>query len=451
MAGLPDLSRKAGVVTGDDVRKLFEYARKNKFAIPAINVTSSSTVVATLEAARNLQSPIILQMSSGGSQFIAGKGLKIKDGGPKQEMIQGSIAAAHFIRSIAPSYEIPVILHTDHCHPKDIAWLDGLLEADIKHNNDYHEQIAGYQALYSSRLAKYKEDLASAKDATKSDIEAKIQALSEKFDPILKNYNQDAKEPLFSSHMIDFSEMADNANIEETKKRLQKSKEAGTWLEMEIGITGGEEDGVDNEKADRKKLYTNPQDIWGVYQSLSEVSPDFSIAAAFGNVHGVYTPGAVKLRPWLLGKHQKYVKAKLQNPTAEDIPGAVVPDKPDDMDPTDDSSDEDPEKKNPIFLVFHGGSGSAKEEFQTGIKHGVVKVNIDTDTQFSYTKPVRDWMVTNEERLELPVGTKKNPKGEPNKKLFDPRAWLREGEKGMKARVEQALKDFNADGKWSTS
>ncbi|RYP68547.1 hypothetical protein DL769_005499 [Monosporascus sp. CRB-8-3] len=385
----PQLNRTKGVIVGDDVRTLFEYARKHKFAIPAINVTSSSTTVAALEAAQNLKAPIILQVSSGGSAFFAGKGVKL---GKHEAMVQGSVAAAHFIRLIAPSYGVPVVLHSDHCHPEDLPWLDGMLDADIAHKGEKGE-------------------------------------------------------PLFSSHMIDLSELADKENIKTTRQYLEKSVEAGTWLEMEIGVTGGEEDG---KKGGDKKLYTNPKDIWAVYSQLSEESNNFSIAAAFGNVHGVYKPGAVKLRPWLLGKHQKYIKAKLEKGANADVEGAEIPDE-QDLHPDPEDPNEDPEKKNPVFFVFHGGSGSAKEEFLTAIGHGVVKVNLDTDMQFAYCDAVRDYMVYNLQRLETPVGTRKDPNGPPNKNLFDPRKWMREAEVSMRKRVEMALNDFNAAGKWETS
>lgn len=387
----PQLNRTKGVIVGDDVRTLFEYARKHKFAIPAINVTSSSTTVAALEAAQNLKAPMILQVSSGGSAFFAGKGVKL---GKHEAMVQGAVAAAHFIRSIAPSYGVPVVLHSDHCHPEDLPWLDGMLDADIAHK-------------------------------------------------------EEKGEPLFSSHMIDLSELEKEENISTTEKYLQKSVKAGTWLEMEIGITGGEEDGKNNE-GKNSALYTDPEVIYEIYHRLLKISPNFSIAAAFGNVHGVYKPGAVKLRPWLLGKHQKYVKGKLEKGHEADVPGAVIPDE-EDLQPEKDDPNEDPEKKNPVFFVFHGGSGSAKEEFLTAIGHGVVKVNLDTDMQFAYCDAIRDYMVYNLQRLEKPVGTKKDPNGPPNKSLFDPRKWLREAEVSMRKRVEVALEDFNTAGKWETS
>jgi len=356
--GILDLGIPTGVITGDHVLKLFQYAQEKQFAIPAINVTSSSTIVATLEAARDAKSPIILQISQGGAANFAGKGVS-NDG--QKSSIAGSVAAAHFIRSLAPSYGIPVVLHTDHCAHKLLPWLDGMLDAD-----EAYFKVHG--------------------------------------------------EPLFSSHMIDLSEEPKDQNIATTKKYLQRAAPMKQWLEMEIGITGGEEDGVDNSGVDNQKLYTQPADIWDVYRELSSVSPYFSIAAAFGNVHGVYAPGGVHLHPELLGKHQEFVREQLKT-----------------------------ESKKPIFLVFHGGSGSSKEEFNTAIGFGVVKVNLDTDLQYAYLEGIRDYILTKKDYLLTQVG---NPEGDkkPNKKYFDPRVWIREGEKTMAVRVKIALQDFNTAG-----
>ncbi|KAA8566893.1 hypothetical protein MFRU_007g00540 [Monilinia fructicola] len=352
------LSRKSGVIVGDDVLKLFNYAQEHNFAIPAINVTSSSTVVATLEAARDAKSPIILQMSQGGAAYFAGKGVA---NGNQEASIAGGIAGAHYIRALAPAYGIPVVLHTDHCAKKLLPWLDGLLDADEK-------------------------------------------------------YFKEHGEPLFSSHMIDLSEEEVDYNIKTTAEYLKRAAPMKQWLEMEIGITGGEEDGVDNEDVDNNSLYTQPEDILAIYQALSPISPYFSIAAGFGNVHGVYKPGNVKLRPELLGKHQAHVKQAI-------------------------GSKED----KPVFLVFHGGSGSSKQEFLDAISYGVVKVNLDTDMQFAYLTGIRDYVLKNKDYLLTPVG---NPEGpdKPNKKKFDPRVWVREGEKTMSQRLAEGLKDFNTAG-----
>jgi len=358
MGATDDLSRKSGVITGDDVFKLFKHAQANKYAIPAINVTSSSTVVGALEAARDKKSPIILQTSQGGAAYFAGKGVS-NDG--QAASIGGAIAAAHYIRSVAPLYGVPVILHSDHCAKKLLPWLDGMIDAD-------------------------------------------------------EAYFKEHGEPLFSSHMIDLSEEPVEWNIETTAKYLKRCAPIKLFLEMEIGITGGEEDGVNNESVDNASLYTQPEDIYEIHKTLSAISPFFSIAAGFGNVHGVYKPGNVQLHPELLSKHQNYVKEKT---------GA--------------------KDDKPVFLVFHGGSGSTKEEFKQAISYGVVKVNLDTDLQWAYLLGIRDYVLNKKDYIMTQVG---NPDGEdkPNKKFYDPRVWVREGEKTMSTRVSEALVDFNTAG-----
>ncbi|KAK1769043.1 fructose-bisphosphate aldolase 1 [Phialemonium atrogriseum] len=357
---LKELNLKPGVIYGDDVLKLFQYAKAHGFALPAINVTSSSTAAAALEAARNAKSPIIIQTSQGGAAYFAGKG--IKDSAEKREAsVAGAIAAAHYIRSVAPHYGIPVVLHTDHCAKKLLPWLDGMLDED-------------------------------------------------------ERFFKEHGTPLFSSHMIDLSEESVEENIETTAKYLKRAAPMKQWLEMEIGITGGEEDGVNNEDVDNNSLYTQPEDIWAIYERLSKESPYFSIAAGFGNVHGVYKPGNVKLHPELLGKHQAFVREKL-------------------------GSKDD----KPVFFVFHGGSGSSVDEFRTAISFGVIKVNLDTDLQWAYTVGIRDYMTANIDYLKTQVG---NPEGadKPNKKKYDPRVWVRKGEETMRDRVAVALEDFNAAG-----
>lgn len=354
----PRLNHLAGVIYGDDVKNLFKYAQEKNFAIPAINVTSSSTAVAALEAAKKANAPIILQVSQGGAAYFAGKGIDNKN---QEASIAGAVAAAHYIRAVAPVYGIPVVLHTDHCAKKLLPWLDGMLAEDEKWFKQHGE-------------------------------------------------------PLFSSHMIDLSEEEVKENIETTAKYLKRAAPMKQWLEMEIGITGGEEDGVNNESVDNNSLYTQPEDIYEIYKTLSPISPYFSIAAGFGNVHGVYKPGNVKLHPELLSKHQKYVAEKAGT-----------------------------KDEKPVFLVFHGGSGSSKKEFQDAISYGVVKVNLDTDLQYAYTEGIRDYMINKKDYVSTQVG---NPDGEdkPNKKYYDPRVWVREGEKTMTKRVEEALKDFNTAG-----
>ena len=355
--GLDFLSKQTGVITGEDVHKLFKYASAKGFAIPAINVTSSSTAVAALEAARDAKAPIILQTSNGGAAYFAGKGISNAN---QYASVQGSVAAAHYIRSIAPAYGIPVILHSDHCAKKLLPWFDGMLEAD-------------------------------------------------------EAYFKEHGEPLFSSHMLDLSEENDDENIATCVKYFTRMAKMGQWLEMEIGITGGEEDGVNNEHVDKEALYTTSETVFSVYKALSPISPNFSIAAAFGNVHGVYKPGNVVLKPEILGDHQKFAKAQLGS-----------------------------KEEHPLFLVFHGGSGSTQQEFDTGISNGVVKVNLDTDTQYAYLTGIRDYVLKNKDYIMSMVG---NPDGadKPNKKYFDPRVWVREGEKTMSKRISEALKVFHTE------
>ncbi|WPK24267.1 hypothetical protein PUMCH_001534 [Australozyma saopauloensis] len=352
---MAEILNKSGVIYGDDVRKLFDYAQQKGFAIPAINVTSSSTVVASLEAARDNKSPIILQTSQGGAAYFAGKGVSNTD---QNASIAGSVAAAHYIRSIAPAYGIPVVLHTDHCAKKLLPWFDGMLAADEAHFAEHGV-------------------------------------------------------PLFSSHMLDLSEETDDENIATCVKYFTRMAKMNQWLEMEIGITGGEEDGVNNEHVDKESLYTSPETVFAVHEALAPISPNFSIAAAFGNVHGVYKPGNVVLRPQILGDHQSFAQKKLGGDNAK-----------------------------PLYLVFHGGSGSTQQEFDTAITNGVVKVNLDTDCQYAYLEGIRDYMLTKKDYVSSQVG---NPDGEdkPNKKYFDPRVWVREGEKTMSKRIAEALAIFH--------
>jgi len=349
----------AGVLTGDQARKLFDYAKENKFAIPAINCTSSSTVNAVLEAARDSKSPIIIQVSQGGAAYFAGKGLA---NDKQQASITGAVAAALHVRTVAKSYGVPVVMHSDHCAHKLLPWFDGMLEAD-------------------------------------------------------EAYFKEHGEALFSSHMLDLSEEPKEENIATCVKYFKRMTAIGIWLEMEIGITGGEEDGVDNTGVDNASLYTQPEDIFEVYDALSKVGPNFSIAAAFGNVHGVYKPGNVKLQPALLGKHQEFASSKL---------GGNIP--------------------KPLYLVFHGGSGSTKEEIKIAVNNGVIKMNVDTDTQFAYLAGIRDYVEKKKDYLAQQVG---NPEGadKPNKKYYDPRVWVREGEKTLSIRVKEACEDLGNAGR----
>ncbi|BGP37996.1 Fructose-bisphosphate aldolase 1 [Rhodotorula kratochvilovae] len=362
----------AGVVTGKNLLKLFTHAREQHYAIPvsifrvsirrqemAFNCTSSSTVVAALEGARDSKSPVIIQVSQGGAAFFAGKGVA---NGNQEASIAGAVAAAHYVRAIAPTYGIPVVLHSDHCAKKLLPWFDGMLAAD-------------------------------------------------------EAYYKEKGEPLFSSHMLDLSEESKEENIETCVKYFERMAKIDLFLEMEIGITGGEEDGVNNENVDNASLYTQPEDILDIHNALSAISPMFSIAAGFGNVHGVYKPGNVQLRPELLAKHQAYVHEQLKT-----------------------------ENPLPVFLVFHGGSGSSKHEITTAVTNGVVKMNVDTDTQWAYMSGHRDYFLSKQDYLKSQVG---NPDGadKPNKKYADPRVWVREGELTMKKRCQEAFHDLLSEGK----
>lgn len=345
---------KPGVVTGKKVQELFKIAKMKNFAIPAVNVTGSNTINAVLETAKELNAPVIIQLSNGGAQFNAGKGLSNEN---QKAAIVGAIAGAKHIHTLAEAYGIPVILHTDHCAKKLLPWIDGLLDAG--------EQF-------------YKENGV----------------------------------PLFSSHMIDLSEEPLKDNIEICKKYLARMSKIEMTLEIELGITGGEEDGVDNSDVDTSKLYTQPEEVAYAYEELKKVSECFTIAASFGNVHGVYKPGNVKLTPKILDNSQKYIQEKYNT------------------------------EKNPVNFVFHGGSGSTHEEIREAIGYGVIKMNIDTDLQFAFTEGIRDYMVAKIDFLKTQIG---NPEGSdlPNKKYYDPRKWLREGEITFKNRLIKAFKDLN--------
>jgi fructose-bisphosphate aldolase class II len=347
-----------GVITGDDVVKLLTHAKDNGYAIPAFNCTSSSTANAVLEAAKNSNSPVMIQASNGGGAFVAGKGVK----DPNAAAI-GSIALAMHVRMVAPYYGVPVIMHSDHCAKKLLPWFDKMLEADEE-----------YFAIYG--------------------------------------------EPLFSMHMLDLSEEPDEENIAICAKYFERMAKMKIWLEMEIGITGGEEDGVNNEHADPEKLYTSPEQVFAVYERLSKIGPMFSIAAAFGNVHGVYKPGNVTLQPARLGGHQKHAKEQLKC-----------------------------EADKPIFLVMHGGSGSTDEEIKTAVENGVIKMNVDTDTQWAYWDGLRLFEAEKHDYLQGQIG---NPDGEdkPNKKFYDPRVWIRKAEEGMIKRCATSMEKLGSTGKY---
>jgi len=343
-----------GVVTGKDVQKVHQLAKEKGFAMPAVNVVGSNTINTVMETAVELNAPVIIQFSNGGAQFNAGKGLSNEG---QRAAIAGGVAGARHIHEMAKAYGATVILHTDHCAKKLLPWIDGLLDAGEAH----------YKATGSS---------------------------------------------LYSSHMIDLSEEPIEENIEICKRYLERMSKLDMTLEIELGITGGEEDGVDNSDVDVSKLYTQPEEVAFAYEELSKVSDQFTVAAAFGNVHGVYKPGNVKLTPKILKNSQEYVQQKYGT------------------------------GYNPVDFVFHGGSGSTLEEIREAIGYGVVKMNIDTDLQFAFTEGIRDYMVGNIDYLRTQIG---NPDGAdvPNKKYYDPRKWLREGEQTFKARLKRAFEDLN--------
>lgn len=344
----------AGVATGQLVTDIFQYAKENKFALPAVNVIGSSNINAVMETAAKLNAPVIIQFSNGGAAFNAGKGLN-NDG--QRAAVLGSIAGAKHIHTLAEAYGATVILHTDHCAKKLLPWIDGLMDA----NEDFYKQTG---------------------------------------------------KSLYSSHMLDLSEESLEENLEISAQYFERMAKLQMTLEVEIGVTGGEEDGVDNSDVDNSKLYTQPEDIAYTYEKLKAISDNFTIAAAFGNVHGVYKPGNVVLTPKILDNSQKYVQEKF---------GTAA---------------------KPINFVFHGGSGSTLEEIREAIDYGVIKMNIDTDLQFAYTEGVRDYMVNNIDYLRTQIG---NPEGEekPNKKFYDPRVWVRKGEETFSTRLVKAFEDLN--------
>jgi fructose-bisphosphate aldolase class II len=345
---------KPGVATGKEVQEIFNLAKEKGFALPAVNVVGSNTINGVLETAKELNAPVIIQFSNGGAQFNAGKGLSNEN---QKSAIAGGIAGAKHIHELATAYGVPVILHTDHAAKKLLPWIDGLLDASEKH------------------------------------------------------FAETGK-PLYSSHMIDLSEEPIEENIEICKTYLARMSKMGMTLEIELGITGGEEDGVDNSDVDVSKLYTQPEEVAYAYEELMKVSPQFTIAAAFGNVHGVYKPGNVKLTPKILKNSQEFITKKY---------GV---------------------EENHIDFVFHGGSGSTIEEIREAIGYGVVKMNIDTDLQFAFTEGIRDYMQEKAAFIATQIG---NPDGaeQPNKKYYDPRKWLRLGEETFKTRLKQAFSDLN--------
>jgi fructose-bisphosphate aldolase, class II len=345
---------KPGVVTGDDVQEVFRIAKENGFALPAVNIIGSHSANAVMEAAKEMNSPVIIQLSNGGAAFFAGKSIS-NDG--QKGAIAGAIAAARHIHTMAEYYGVAVILHTDHAAKKLLPWIDGMLEASEK------------------------------------------------------NFKETGR-PLYSSHMLDLSEEPIEENISICKEYLSRMDKMGMTLEIELGVTGGEEDGVDNTGVDNSLLYTQPEEVSYSFEELSKVSSRFTVAASFGNVHGVYKPGNVLLTPKILKNSQEFIQKKFNT------------------------------SEKPVYFVFHGGSGSSREEIREAIGYGVIKMNIDTDTQWAFWDGIRAYEAKNHDYLQGQIG---NPQGEdkPNKKKYDPRAWVREAEKAMVERLKIAFEDLN--------
>jgi fructose-bisphosphate aldolase class II len=344
----------AGVLHGEELKALYQDAIENNFALPAVNTIGTNSINATLESAAKVNSPVIIQFSNGGAQFIAGKGM------PNDQLqgnIQGGISGALHVHNVAKYYGVPVILHTDHAAKKWLPWISGLLDAG-------------------------------------------------------EIYFKEKGQPLFSSHMLHLSEEPIEENIATSVNFFKRMKPLGMSIEIELGVTGGEEDGVDNSDVENSKLYTQPSEVAYAYTELNKVSPLFTIAAAFGNVHGVYKPGNVELRPVILKNSQDYIQQQFKT-------GA-----------------------KPVYFVFHGGSGSPQEQIREAISYGAIKMNIDTDLQWAFWDGVLMNYKKNEAYLQGQLG---NPEGEdkPNKKYYDPRVWLRKGEEAFSKRLETAFEDLN--------
>lgn len=349
---------RPGVLYGEEVTELLNYANDNDFALPAVNVVGTNSVNAVLETAKAVNSPVIIQFSNGGAVFFAGKSAP---NDKMQAAVAGAVSGALHVHRMAELYGVPVILHTDHAARKLLPWVDGMLDEGEKHF-ELH------------------------------------------------------KRPLYSSHMLDLSEEPIEENISTSRKYLERMEKLGMTLEIELGVTGGEEDGVDNTGIDSSRLYTQPEEVAYAYEELNAVSPNFTVAAAFGNVHGVYKPGNVKLTPIILKNSQDYIQEKYNT------------------------------GHNPVNFVFHGGSGSTRDEIREGIKYGAIKMNLDTDMQWAFWDGVRSYYQAKEGYLQTQIG---NPDGEdvPNKKFYDPRVWLREGEKMFVNRLQLAFEDLNCIGK----
>ncbi|HEY0272116.1 MAG TPA: class II fructose-bisphosphate aldolase [Chitinophaga sp.] len=345
---------RAGVLFGDELKALYNDAKAQGFAMPAVNVIGTNSINAVLETAAKVNSPVIIQFSNGGAQFYAGKGMPNDN---LQANITGAVSGAKHVHEVAKYYGVPVVLHTDHASAKWLPWIDGLLDAG-------------------------------------------------------EAFKKQTGQPLFSSHMLDLSEEPIHENIETSRKYLQRMAPLGMSLEIELGVTGGEEDGVDNSGVDNAKLYTQPEDVALAYETLSAISPLFTVAAAFGNVHGVYTPGNVELRPEILKNSQDFIQAKYKT------------------------------AGKPVYYVFHGGSGSPKHQIAEALTYGVIKMNIDTDMQWAFREGILHYYKSKEGYLQAQLG---NPEGadKPNKKYYDPRVWLRKGEENFVKRLEEAFQDLN--------
>jgi len=347
---------RSGVLFGEETSQLFRYANENNFALPAVNVISSQTVNAVIETAKAANSPVIVQFSNGGAVFFAGKSLS---NDAQKCAIAGGVSGAMHVHQMADAYGVPVILHTDHAARKLLPWIDGLLDAG-------------------------------------------------------EEYYKAHGKPLYSSHMIDLSEESIEDNIETSKRYLERMAKIDMTLEIELGVTGGEEDGVDNTNIDSSKLYTQPEEVAYAYEELKKISNNFTVAAAFGNVHGVYKPGNVVLTPEILKNSQSYIQEKYGT------------------------------GPNPVNFVFHGGSGSEKSKIAEAIEYGAIKMNLDTDMQWAFTAGVKKYMDEKDAYLQGQIG---NPEGEekPNKKYYDPRAWQRLGEVSFVERLQEAFNDLNCN------
>lgn len=346
---------KPGVLYGKELLDFYRYANEKSFALPAVNVIGTNSVNAVLETAREVKSAVIIQFSNSGAAFYAGKGLA---NDKQQASIAGAISGAMHVHNLAEQYGVPVILHTDHAALKLLPWIEGLVNAGEK----YYEQHG---------------------------------------------------RPLFSSHMLDLSEETLEENVETSRRYFERMHQLEMAIEVELGVTGGEEDGVDNTDIDSSKLYTQPEEVGYTYKILKQVGDLFTIAAAFGNVHGVYKPGNVKLTPKILKHSQEYIQKEFNT------------------------------EANPVNFVFHGGSGSSREEIREAIDYGVIKMNIDTDMQWAFWEGVKNYYQEKEGYLQTQIG---NPDGEdqPNKKFYDPRVWLRKGEDNFVKRLKSAFEDLNA-------